>query len=314
MSMKIIAVDCNYVEEEFAASYLLIHETPLGKRGFFVECNTNHAIPFLKKAAESEGLSVQEIDGLVITHVHLDHAGGAGLFLQEFPNAKLYAHPRAAKHAIDPSKLVASATEVYGEAFMQKMYGTILPCSSDRVVVLNDGDEIRWSPAGVELKTKHVRGHANHHLVVVEPMSKTLFSGDSFGVSYPVVNEKRGVVAIPSTSPTDFDSEAAIASVEWIQDQDLTRVGLTHFGFLIGAEIQIAAMQLIDQLRFSEALMRRIQIENMNEDRAFEHIHDWTIQYFASKGIHLDAHDLQILNLDFKINAQGLVFAAGKLI
>ena len=87
--MKIIAVDCNYVEQEFAASYLMVHEGPLGRRGFFVECNTNYAIPYLKAAALHEGLTPSQIDGLVITHVHLDHAGGAGLFLQEFPNAKL---------------------------------------------------------------------------------------------------------------------------------------------------------------------------------------------------------------------------------
>jgi len=310
--MKIIAVDCNYVEEEFAASYLLVHEGPQGLRGLFVECNTNYAIPFLKEAALHEGLTPDQIDGLIITHVHLDHAGGAGLFLKEFPNAKLYAHPRASRHAIDPSKLIASATHVYGEEFMQKMYGTILPCPAERVVVLEDGDEVNWMNANVKLQTKHVRGHANHHLCVIEPSTKTLFSGDSFGVSYPVVNEKRGIVALPSTSPTDFDGPAAVETVEWILKQDLTRVALTHFGFLKGAEIQIAGLQLLDQLRFSQDLMKRIKLENMKDDRAFEHIHDWTIEYFAQKGIHLDPVDLRILDLDMKINAQGLVFAVNK--
>lgn len=310
--MKMIAVDCNYVENEFAASYLLVHEGPSGKRGFFVECNTNYAIPYLKEAALREGLTPDEIDGLAITHVHLDHAGGAGLFLKEFPQAKLYAHPRAARHAIDPSKLVASATTVYGEEFMQKMYGKIEPCPAERVVVLEDGSDIDWVQAGVRLQTKHLRGHANHHLCVIEPSTKTLFSGDAFGVSYPVVNEKKGIVAIPSTSPTDFDGPAAIASVEWILDQNLVQVGLTHFGFLKGAEIQIAGMQLIDQLRFSEAMLRRIKSETLDEDRTFEYIHDWTIQYFAGKGIHLDPEDLRILNLDLRVNAQGLVYAANR--
>lgn len=310
--MKMITVDCKYVEAEFAASYLLVHEGPSGLRGFFVECNTNHAIPHLIEAALHEGLKPDQIDGLVITHVHLDHAGGAGLFLREFPNAKLYAHPRAARHAIDPAKLVGSATKVYGEEFMKRMYGTILPCPAERVVILEDGNEIDWKEAGVKLQTKHVRGHANHHLVVIEPSTKTLFSGDAFGVSYPVINEKRGVVAIPSTSPTDFDGPAAIETVEWILDQDLIQVGPTHFGFLKGAEIQIAGMQLMDQLRFSEDLLRRIKAEKLNEDQAFEHIHDWTIQYFANKGVNLDSKDLRILKLDMRVNAQGLVYAANK--
>lgn len=303
-----IAVDCKYVEDEFAASYLLVQDGPHGLRGFFVECNTNHAIPHLIEAALHEGLTADQIDGLVITHVHLDHAGGAGLFLREFPNAKLYAHPKAARHAIDPSKLVASATQVYGETFMQKMYGKILPCPQERVVILEDGDEINWAEAGVRLQSKHLRGHANHHLCVIEPSTRTLFSGDAFGVSYPTINEKRGVISLPSTSPTDFDGPAAVQSVEWILDQDLVQVGLTHFGFLKGAEIPIAGMQLIDHLRFSQDLLKRIKVEVMNEERAFEHIHDWTIQYFANKGVHLDAEDLRILKLDMRVNAQGLVY------
>ena len=197
--MKIVRVDCNYVESEFAASYLLIRNN----RGLFVECNTNYAIPFLKKAAEAEGLSPHQIDGLVITHIHLDHAGGAGLFLKEFPNAKLYAHPKAAKHAIDPHRLIESATAVYGEAFMNKVYGTILPCDVSRVMIVQDEEVIPFQ--GVSLQTKQVRGHANHHLVVIEPETKTLFSGDSFGVSYPIVNQKHsGIIALASTSPTDF--------------------------------------------------------------------------------------------------------------
>ena len=310
MSMKIIAVDCNYVEEAFAASYLMVHEGPSGRRGFFVECNTNYAIPYLMDAALLEGLTPDQIDGLVITHVHLDHAGGAGLFLREFPNAKLYAHPRAARHAIDPTKLVASATQVYGEAFMQKLYGTILPCAAERVVILEDRAEIDWSQAGVKLKTHHLRGHANHHLVVIEPSTKTLFSGDAFGVSYPVVNEKRGIVALPSTSPTDFDGPAALASVEWIRDQDLVQVGLTHYGFLRGAEIQVAALQLIDYLKYSIELMNRIKTESLNEVQAFECIQAWVIQYFTGKGIQLDSDDLKLLNLDLRVNAQGLVYAA----
>jgi len=310
--MKIIAVDCNYVEEEFAASYLMVQEGPGGLRGFFVECNTNYAIPNLIEAALLEGLKPDQIDGLAITHVHLDHAGGAGLFLREFPNAKLYAHPRAARHAIDPSKLVASATHVYGEAFMEKMYGKILPCAPERVVVLEDRDEIHWSQAGVSLQTHHLRGHANHHLCVIEPTSKTLFSGDAFGVSYPVVNERRGIVALPSTSPTDFDGPAAIESVEWIRDQDLLQVALTHYGFLRGAEIQVAAIQLIDYLKFSTELLSRIKSEHLDEKKTFELIQAWVIPYFAGKGIQLDSADLKLLNLDLRVNAQGLVYAANK--
>jgi glyoxylase-like metal-dependent hydrolase (beta-lactamase superfamily II) len=311
--MKIIPVDCNYVEEGFASAYLMVHEGPQGWRGFFVECNTNHAIPFLKEAALREGLSPLQIDGLVITHVHLDHAGGAGLFLQEFPNAKLYAHPRAARHAIDPSKLIASATQVYGEAFMKECYGTILPCPSDRVVILEDGDEIDWSSAAVKLPTKHLRGHANHHLVVIEPTSRTLFSGDSFGVSYPRINQHQGILALPSTSPTDFDGEAALSSIDWILSLNLNRVGLTHFGFLIGAEITIAGMQLKDYLKHSIELLARIrQDSTMNEEKVFQELVAWVKDYFLKRKLMLDSKDLEFLKIDLKVNAQGLIHAASR--
>jgi glyoxylase-like metal-dependent hydrolase (beta-lactamase superfamily II) len=308
--MKIIPIDCNYVESEFATSYLLIHEHEGKSRGLFVECNTNYAIPYLIQAAERNGLARDQIDGLIITHVHLDHAGGAGLFMQTFVNARLFAHPRAARHAIDPSKLIASATAVYGEEFMQKVYGAILPCPADRVVVVENGESISW--AGVRLETKHTRGHANHHLCVIEPITRTLFSGDAFGVSYPKVNEGHGLVVIASTSPTDFDGDAAIETVEWIRTRNIDRVALTHYGFLELENVDSAARQLTDQLSFAISLVARIRVESLSVDAVVVAIEDWMIRYYALKGSPLDAEDLQRLSIDFKVNAQGLHFAAMK--
>ncbi len=306
-TMKIIPIDCNYVAPEFATSYLLVHEG----RGFFVECNTNYAIPILKKAAEDAGLLAEQVDGLLITHVHLDHAGGAGLFLKEFPSAVLYAHPRAARHAIDPSKLIASATKVYGETFMSKIYGTILPCDPSRVKTLNDGDRIEWQ--GLLFDTKHTRGHANHHLCMVEPVTKTLFSGDAFGVSYPVINHKHGLVIVASTSPTDFDGPAAIETIAWVQGLMLSghilQVALTHFGFLKHDQIFPASLQLIEYLRFSMELQKRIKEENLDETKVYEILQTWLIHDHAKHGRYLDASDLELLKIDLQVNAQGLCFS-----
>ncbi len=305
--MKIIRVDCNYVESEFAASYLLVKNG----RGLFVECNTNYAIPSLRKAAAAEGLSPEAIDGLIITHIHLDHAGGAGLFLKEFPNARLYAHPKAARHAIHPEKLIESATHVYGEAFMKKMYGTIIPCDQERVTVLQDGDSVTFQ--GVQLLTKHLRGHANHHLIVIDPETKTLFSGDSFGVSYPQINEKhKSFVILASTSPTDFDGVAAIESVDWILKQDLNQIALTHFGMVPKAEIARAGEALKDELLFSTDLVSKIKIESLTEDAVCERLVSFVTQYFSKRGVKLDDFDLKHLRIDLQVNAQGLYYSAHK--
>jgi glyoxylase-like metal-dependent hydrolase (beta-lactamase superfamily II) len=304
--MKIIAVDCKYVDSEFAAAWLLIHQG----RGLFIECNTNNAIPYLKAAALNEGLTPEKIDGLIITHVHLDHAGGAGLFLREFPNARLYAHPRAARHAIDPSKLIASATHVYGTEFMSRLYGEVLPCDASRVTSLEDGQAVEFS--GIRLETRHVRGHANHHLVVMEPLSRTLFSGDSFGVSYPRIHQSHGLVVIPSTSPTDFDPIAAIETVKWVMGQAFHQVALTHFGLMKAPEIPEAGKQLLDQLEFSQTLLKRIKEEKLEEERILELLVQWNRNYFEARGIRFSTEDWALLHIDLKVNAQGLRFAALK--
>lgn len=303
--MKIICVDCKYVEPEFAGACLLVRDG----RGMFIECNTNHAIPFLREAAAREGLAPENIDGIIVTHIHLDHAGGAGLFLKSFPQAQLYAHPRAARHAIDPSRLVASATRVYGEAFMQKLYGEILPCEEERVQVLNDGDSLFFQ--GVELEIKHTLGHAKHHLVVFEPITRTLFTGDSAGVSYPAVNRKHGCVALPSTSPTDFDGPAALEVLDWIEKLSPDRLAPTHFGFIEKGDIPRALQMLRDQLGFAVHWQRQIREGVLTQDQLHARMRSELGQYFETTwGIRLDEKDWEILRVDLEVNAQGLWFAS----
>ncbi len=302
--MKIITVDCNYVEPGFAASYLLVR----GERAMFIECNTNFAIPELLKALGAEGLAPEQVDGLIVTHIHLDHAGGAGLFLKTFPNSRLFAHPRAARHAIDPSRLVSSATSVYGEIFMRERYGDILPCDEDRVQVLNDGDSLFFQ--GVELEIKHTRGHANHHLVVFEPLTRTLFTGDSCGVSYPALNGENGPVALVSTSPTDFDGEAALGVLDWIEKLAPTWIAPTHFGMIGREHHPRFLLMLRDQLRFSMDLLARIKREGLSEEQAYLFIRTWMNGYFEGQGIHLSERDMTVLDLDFRVNAQGLIYRA----
>ena len=298
--MKIIPVDCNYTAPETAAAYLLVENG----RGLFVECNANPAIPYLLEAIKREGLHPEQIDGLLITHVHLDHAGGAGMFLKQFPNALLYAHPRAARHAIDPSRLVASAKIVYGEDRFQKLYGEVLPCDASRVRVLEDGDSLPF--AGGVLQTFHVRGHANHHLAAFEPLTRTLFTGDTAGVTYSKVNRKHGVVALVSTSPTDFDGEQALLSLDRFSALGAERIAPTHFGFVERADHQALFSSLREQLHHSIALQARVRSEGLTEEAVYEDLKRFTSEHLLRRGIRLDSEDFQVLELDFRINSQGL--------
>jgi glyoxylase-like metal-dependent hydrolase (beta-lactamase superfamily II) len=303
--MKVIPVDCNYVERGFAAAYLLVE----GGRAFFIECNTNHAIPFLLEALNREGVGQEAVEGLLITHVHLDHAGGAGRFLETFPNAVLYAHPKAARHAIDPSRLVASATAVYGEEFMRNLYGEILPCDSARVRALAPGEPIPFGSRGIE--TREVRGHANHHVAAFEPLTRTLFSGDSFGVSYPVLNAS-GRIILPSTSPTDFDGEAALETVDWMIGKDPERIALTHYGFVEQPEIAEAASMLKEGIRASLRICERIRSGEIPPEGVEGELWSALEVRCRNRGIPLTAETRRMLSVDMRVNAQGLVHASSR--
>ena len=205
-------IDCDYMRREgFAAAYLMRE----GERAAFVETNTNHALPKLLSALEAEGLDPEAVEYVIITHVHLDHAGGASALMQACPNATLLAHPRAAPHVIDPAKLVKSAKAVYGEREFSEMYGDIRPVPEARVRSMADGETLAFGER--TLTFLHTRGHANHHFCVLDTGSNGIFTGDSFGLVYPGL-QQGGLFAIPSTSPTDFDAAAAKQSLDRILD------------------------------------------------------------------------------------------------
>jgi glyoxylase-like metal-dependent hydrolase (beta-lactamase superfamily II) len=185
---------------------------------------------------------------------------------------------------------------------MERLYGTILPCPSDRVRELSDGTSIPFGPRGLEIR--HVRGHANHHVIAREPVSGTVFTGDSFGVSYPALNA-RGPVVIPSTSPTDFDGEEALKSVDLIESMQPSRVALTHYGFIEQEFISDAADQLREGIRLAMQVVSEIRSGAIDPGNAEEVL-------AARTAVSLNLSDLEVFKIDLKVNAQGLVHAASK--
>lgn len=306
---NIHTIDTHYLGlPEVAAAYLIID----GDRAAFVDNNTNEAVPRLLAALADQGLAPEQVDYLIITHVHLDHAGGTSGLAKACPNASVVAHPRAAPHVIDPSKLVASASAVYGEAEFERLYGTIEPVAEERVQVMEDEQTLRLGKR--ELRFLHTRGHANHHFCIADSASGAIFAGDAFGLVYPAL-QGEGTFAFPSTSPTDFEPELARESIRRLVDERPSCIYPTHFGAV--TDIETAAGQLLRHLDFAERLRDDAEASDRSDEALEAYCRSRLTDYFAGLldgfgNLGQDANTWSHLKLDIDLNAQGIAFAANK--
>lgn len=303
--MKALTIDCEYVMPQLAASYLREE----GGEVAFIEANTSHAVPRLMEALTKANLRPEAVKYIIVTHVHLDHAGGASALMKACPRAVLLAHPRAVKHLVEPAKLVASAQHVYGEALFASLYGRIEPIDAARVHSMDDGSSITLGPA--TFRFHHTRGHANHHFVVHDEAKRTIYTGDAFGLVYPAMQRAKRL-AYPSTSPTDFDGPAAIESVERIMSLKPEAVALTHFGLF--EDVQTIGNQLKHWLELSTRWVEE-GTQTGDEQKALEQRYKGLIEKQFTKaaadaGLVLTPADHQLLKIDLELNAQGLAFAA----
>jgi glyoxylase-like metal-dependent hydrolase (beta-lactamase superfamily II) len=220
----ISAIDTHYVRPHLDASHLIVQ----AGRAAFVDTGTSHSVPLLLAALEAAGRSVDEVDYVFVTHVHLDHAGGAGQLIAACPNAVAVLHPRGAPHLADPAKLEAGSRAVYGDELFERLYGEIRPIPEARIRTVADEEQIDW--AGRHLRFIHTEGHARHHYCMEDPASDGVFTGDSFGLSYRELDTAAGHFLFPTTTPVHFDPEAAHASVDRILSFEPDWVFLTHYG------------------------------------------------------------------------------------
>jgi len=302
---RLVTIDCDYLGPGVAASYLRIQ----GDEAAFVETNTAHAVPKLLAALEAESVAPEQVRWIIVTHVHLDHAGGTSALARACPGATVLAHPRAARHLIDPAKLVKSAEAVYGAARFAELYGTIEPIDASRVRSLESGEHVSLGDA--ELSFVHTRGHANHHFIIHDPARESVFTGDTFGLVYPQLQRGKRL-AFPSTSPTDFDAEAAHASVDVVLGLGTKRAALTHFGEL--EDLDAVAASLHRWLDLSASLVEQAIAMNPAEaEKSIRAALDEAMDRAAAEaGIMLDDADRRLLELDLALNAQGLAYAASK--
>ena len=224
----IFAIDTEYLYPGHAAAHLIIDSG----RAAFVDVGTNDSIPYLLAALAELGVAREAVDYLLLTHVHLDHAGGAGALMRELPNARAVLHPRGAPHMIDPTRLITGSKAVYGEERFERLYGELLPIPATRVQVVQDGERVRLG--GRELQLLHTPGHAAHHYVVVDAAHDSIFSGDTFGISYRGLDTAAGPFITPATVPTQFDPEQHLASVDRMLGFHPESIYLMHFSRVTG--------------------------------------------------------------------------------
>ena len=295
----IVAIDTEYARPLQDASHLIVEQG----RAAFVDTGVNSSVPLLLAALEQQDLDVAAVDYVFLTHIHLDHAGGAGLLMQQLPNARCVVHPRGAPHMVNPEKIVAGTRAVYGEEETLAMYGEIQPVDEDRIDIPGDGS---WfSLAGRELQAFYTEGHARHHYCLHDPLSRGVFTGDSFGVSYRELDTDKGEFIFPTTTPVHFDPHEAHKSVDRILNKDPDHCYLTHFSRV--SDLDRLADDLHLGIEAFVAIARQYDAEANRTERIREAIFEHWVEALADHGYSGDRDTIwSILALDVDLNTQGL--------
>jgi glyoxylase-like metal-dependent hydrolase (beta-lactamase superfamily II) len=299
LSAGIYAIDTGFHRERFDAAYLLVQDG----HAAFIDCGTNHAVPRLLEALDALGLARSAVDYVIPTHVHLDHAGGAGLLMRELPQAMLWAHPRGARHMIDPAALFTGALAVYGAEEMARSYGELIPVPAERVRATHDGQTLMLADRA--LRFADTPGHAKHHHCIWDETSRGWFTGDTFGLSYREFDTAHGAWIMPTSTPVQFDPVAMQASVERLLAEAPDAMYLTHFSRV--TDVQRLGRLLLSLLQQMVDLGRREQHAQDRHQALKRGQLDLFCASLAAHGVNLPRAEIEtLLAIDLELNAQGL--------
>jgi glyoxylase-like metal-dependent hydrolase (beta-lactamase superfamily II) len=296
----ISAIDAMLIRHGMASIHLL----RAGGQAALVDCGTGHSLPNVQAALAQKGIAADSLRYIILTHVHLDHASGAGAAMRAFPNARLVVHPRGARHMMDPSKLIAGATEVYGAQAMADMYGDILPVEASRVIETHDGYTLDFN--GRPLEFIDTPGHARHHHCIWDARSQGWFTGDTFGLAYPECTVDGRAFIFPTSSPVQFDPPAMRASVARLLARNPQAMYLTHYGRVTGvAELGRALLARIDA---HVAIARAAAHAGTARKQALlDGLASLLLDQLHGHGCTLSRDEaMAVWGLDIELNAQGL--------
>jgi glyoxylase-like metal-dependent hydrolase (beta-lactamase superfamily II) len=215
----VTAIDTFYGgRERYTAAYLLSGDEPA-----IVETGPTTSVEPVVAGLGRLGIGPNDLAHIVVTHIHLDHAGGAGAMCERYPRATVWVHERGARHLADPTRLVLSAESIYGEERMASLFGPVIPVAAERIRSLDDGDRV---PLGARwLDARATPGHAKHQVALVDSATGAVFTGDALGIHPPDLPVLR-----PATPPPDYDLELAVESIERIRSLAGELLLFSHFG------------------------------------------------------------------------------------
>ncbi|MBU0594941.1 MAG: MBL fold metallo-hydrolase [Gammaproteobacteria bacterium] len=296
----ITAIDSRFVRPRLAAIHLIVERG----QAAIIDTGINYSFPYLLETLNSKGLSPHDVAYVIVTHVHLDHAGAAGLMMQQFPNARLVVHPRGARHMIDPTNLVAGASAVYGEATVRQTYGEIIPVTPERVIMAPDNFELDFN--GRKLIFLDTPGHARHHFCIWDECSHSVFSGDTFGISYREFDVDGREFIFPTCTPVQFEPDAAHASIDRIMALEPAQIYLTHYSRI--TQLERLAADLHHMLEAYVELGIRLHKAGKNRhERLKAGVEEIMLQALQAHGCNLPLEEIsRLLGMDFELNAQGI--------
>jgi len=294
-----LTIDTGYLRPGLCAAYLLVEHG----RAALIDCGTAACAGRVLAAIDAAGVAREAVDWLLLTHVHLDHAGAAGPLMQALPNARLVVHPRGAPHMIDPTRLIAGARAVYGEMMFERDHGGMLPVDAARVDIANDGHVVDL--AGRPLRCVDTPGHASHHNCIWDARGQQWFTGDTFGLSYREFDTAKGAFILPTTSPVQFDPDALKASITRLLSYQPRVIHLTHYAHV--TECERLGRDLIEQIDAMVALARHTHGTPERHPALVQALTALYTERARAHGVEEAEHKVRtLLAGDIELNAQGL--------
>ena len=256
--MPVLASGLDYVDLKFLGRAEIIATAILhGASGVaLIDPGPATTIPELTSALTRKGIRFEDVRQILVTHIHLDHAGAVGSILEKYPHIEVVVHARGAPHLADPSRLLASAGRLYGQD-MDRLWGEVKPVPAARLRIVEGGETL--SVVGREIKVEYTPGHASHHVSYLDTASRVAFVGDTAGI-----RRGSGTYVMPPTPPPDIDLEAWRTSEQKILAWDPDTLFLTHFGPYHGARQHFQAM--FDNIEAWSRSVRRILADSSIPD------------------------------------------------